>query len=275
MKTRIISAIVALCYFALVLALVNVAPIVLVLSVCALSALAIWEILKETKLVNNKIIIFGCCLYAFIFPLIQGNYIKININLFKLVFVLFLIIVSLAMHSKTTPKELAVSFSFTLMLSFAFSCLMLLVINYKSRYGLLYLLLACCFAWGSDTGAYFTGVFFGKHKLAPVISPKKTIEGAIGGVVFCTALTVLIGYIYNSNNVLQINIYKLIIIAPVFSVIGIIGDLFASYIKRSCNIKDYGKIMPGHGGVLDRFDSLLLISPAFLIVENIFPLFKI
>lgn len=273
MKTRILSAIVALAYFAIVLSLINVAPIVLVISISILSALAIWEILNETKLVENKVLTIGCCAFAFLVPICYEVLYILTFIFFNVVFALYLIIVSISMHSKTKPQELAISYAFTTIISFAFTSLMILIKS--SSYGLWYLLLVCCFAWGSDTGAYFTGVFLGKHKLAPTISPKKTIEGAVGGLVICTILSLLIGIIFNVTvKSANFDLLKLGIITPFFSVLGIIGDLFASYIKRSCNIKDYGKIMPGHGGVLDRFDSLLLISPIFWLLIQIMPLIE-
>ncbi len=127
-------------------------------------------------------------------------------------------------------------------------------------------------SWGGDTSAYFAGYFFGKRKLAPNLSPKKTIEGAIGGVIgsiffsnlFLFAYSLLKPMVENSNTVYNSSVKSIVIfsiIAGIGSVVGIYGDLFASAIKREVNIKDYGKIMPGHGGVLDRFDSVLLVTP--------------
>lgn len=273
MKTRIISAAVALCLFVGVLSLRNVAPGVLYGAFCLLNLLAVWEILHETKLVKNKLLIYGGLLYAVLYPLgyigVLGRVDTLHINI---IYALYLLIVSLANHSTTAPYETASSFCFPLFLSFSFSTLISLI-RPKDGSGLLYLILACVFAWGCDTGAYFTGVFFGKHKLCPIISPKKTVEGAVGGIVICTALSILVGIIFNSTSSTHIvNLVKLGIITPFFAVIGMIGDLLASYIKRSCNIKDYGKIMPGHGGVLDRFDSLLLISPVFCVLLELMPI---
>lgn len=111
-------------------------------------------------------------------------------------------------------------------------------------------------AWGTDTCAYFVGYLFGKRKLWEEISPKKTIEGAIGGVIGCTILTTLYAYILRPEF-----IYYAIILGVLGSVISQLGDLTASKIKRSVDIKDYGNIMPGHGGVLDRFDSIIFTAP--------------
>lgn len=111
-------------------------------------------------------------------------------------------------------------------------------------------------AWGTDTCAYFAGYFFGKNKLWEEISPKKTIEGAIGGVVGATLLAVLFAFWLN-----RAFVPYAIPLGIVGSVLSQIGDLMASKIKRYVNIKDYGHIMPGHGGVLDRFDSIILTAP--------------
>ena len=135
-----------------------------------------------------------------------------------------------------------------------------------------FILLILCFAWGGDTCAYFAGRAFGKHKLCPVVSPKKTVEGAIGGVLGTMVFGVVATLIYSiaanrmeaftRSNIgvsgFQVHIALLGCIA---AVLGIYGDLFASVVKRQCGIKDYGTIFPGHGGILDRFDSVMFIAP--------------
>ncbi len=126
-------------------------------------------------------------------------------------------------------------------------------------------------SWGCDTMAYVTGRLFGKHKMAPVLSPKKSIEGAVGGVIGAA----LIGGIYaaiagrymqSSSN--QILIYALI--SAVGALISMVGDLAASAIKRNHNIKDYGKLIPGHGGILDRFDSVIITAPIIYMLARAF-----
>lgn len=111
-------------------------------------------------------------------------------------------------------------------------------------------------AWATDTSAYFTGYFLGKIKLCPNISPKKTVEGAIGGLIGSFLFCSIFAYIYLIEYVLSIMLLSIL-----GSVVSQVGDLTASKIKRYVEIKDFGKIMPGHGGVLDRFDSILFIAP--------------
>ncbi|MBP1755457.1 MAG: putative rane protein [Firmicutes bacterium] len=117
-------------------------------------------------------------------------------------------------------------------------------------------------AWGSDTCAYAVGMLIGKHKFAPKLSPKKTLEGCVGGVVGAA----LIGFLYATltrNQITGIQNPQLIfaIIGAASSIISQIGDLAASAIKRNHNIKDYGNLIPGHGGILDRFDSIIFTAP--------------
>ncbi len=128
------------------------------------------------------------------------------------------------------------------------------------KYGMHYIIFLFVNIWLLDTGAYFIGKMFGKHKLAPVISPKKTIEGALAGVI--TAIIVSLAY---RHFFLQdvITTKEAIIFALVISFVGQFSDLAESLFKRDCNIKDSGNILPGHGGMLDRFDSYLFCAPIF------------
>lgn len=142
-----------------------------------------------------------------------------------------------------------------------------------------FILLILCFAWGGDTAAYFAGRAFGKHKLAPVVSPHKTVEGAVGGVLGSMlagcVLTLVYSLLSAHYNVLSIGVQPrhylvLLGMGAVASVLGILGDLFASSVKRQVGIKDYGTIFPGHGGILDRFDSVMFIAPFVSIAVRYF-----
>ncbi len=116
---------------------------------------------------------------------------------------------------------------------------------------------------GSDTFAYFVGRSFGKRKLSKELSPKKTVEGAIGGVVGAALLAVLYG-MYMHRFITDVSVYQYIglgIMGAVGSVISQFGDISASAMKRICGIKDFGKLMPGHGGLLDRIDSIIFVAP--------------
>ena len=120
-------------------------------------------------------------------------------------------------------------------------------------------------AWSTDTGAYFVGVMMGKHKLIPGVSPNKTVEGAIGGVFGCAAGYAIYGAVLTLAYNVKVNWGMLMLLAVIIAVVDQLGDLIASYIKREQGIKDFGTIFPGHGGVLDRFDSIIAIAPVIYI----------
>ena len=117
-------------------------------------------------------------------------------------------------------------------------------------------------AWITDTFAYFTGMLIGKHKLIESVSPKKTVEGSIGGVVFCAASFAVFGLVVDTWFGQDANLLFLIISGVILSLIAQIGDLIMSVVKRHYQIKDFGKLFPGHGGMLDRFDSAIMAIPA-------------
>ena len=117
-------------------------------------------------------------------------------------------------------------------------------------------------SWICDTCAYLAGMAFGKHKLAPVLSPKKSVEGAIGGVVGSAAVGALFGWLFLDKLFVGQNmVWVIALICGVGAVISQVGDLAASGIKRNHEIKDYGKLIPGHGGIMDRVDSVLFTAP--------------
>ncbi len=119
-------------------------------------------------------------------------------------------------------------------------------------------------SWGNDTFAYFTGVFLGKHKMAPILSPKKSIEGAVGGIAGATVLGALLGYVVSAK-ITATFLHPVLLFAVascIGAVLAIIGDLTASAIKRNHEVKDYGTLIPGHGGILDRYDSVIFTAPA-------------
>ena len=120
-------------------------------------------------------------------------------------------------------------------------------------------------SWGTDTFAYLFGIVFGKHKLYPSISPKKTVEGSLGGIFGSLILLILFNYF-----VLNYNIIFVIFSGILLSIVAQLGDLFASKIKREMGIKDFSDIIKGHGGFLDRFDSIIFVTPLVYIVFCVF-----
>lgn len=126
------------------------------------------------------------------------------------------------------------------------------------------IIMVCLCAWMTDTAAFFSGKLFGKHKLIEHVSPKKTVEGAIGGVLFTALSSAVYAFILMRLNVIDstiMNYTEFAFLGLFGSIMSQLGDLFASAIKRDCGIKDFGTIFPGHGGILDRFDSVVFIVP--------------
>ncbi|MBQ1231770.1 MAG: phosphatidate cytidylyltransferase [Clostridia bacterium] len=264
MKTRIISGVIgALIFIAIILISTDILlptgfPIILTLVLSLLSAMGVYELLHNTGIVKNNIIMGISCAFSFLLVIAFSIYGAMAGITLYFAFVAVLLTVSLTVHSKTSYAELVASQAYTLFVAYAFYCLDNIVRNY----GKFAFLLVFIFAWLTDTFAYFTGVFFGKHKLCPVLSPKKTIEGAVGGVVGCVICTV-VACVIRIKLGGDVNIIAFIPATIIFSILGMVGDISASYIKRAVGIKDYGNIMPGHGGVIDRFDSVLLIAPVY------------
>ena len=126
--------------------------------------------------------------------------------------------------------------------------------------GLAVVFLALFIVWSTDIGAYFVGKSIGKRKLIPDVSPNKTVEGSIGGILSAVVVAILM-FIFYKNDLPQIGFVKLVLFTIVFSIVGQIGDLVESSIKRHYGVKDSGKLLPGHGGVLDRFDNLIFVFP--------------
>lgn len=271
MKTRIISAGIGIALLSVVL--LSRQPVVINICISIVNLVALIEILFVTKYVTYRPMLLVGGAYALLVPFIYSGYVVFDINTINVLYVILLFAVTLLNPKEVTPQQVAFTFTMSMLLTYAFSSFLLIL---AKQHGLFYFILACNCAWVTDAGAYFIGSFFGKHKMAPEISPKKTIEGAVGGVVTSLIAAVIISLIYQYT-VLEsgaVDLVTVLVVTPVFSVAGMMGDLIASYIKRSCNLKDYGNIMPGHGGVLDRFDSLLVTVPLFYVLLNFIPIIK-
>ena len=124
-------------------------------------------------------------------------------------------------------------------------------------------------SWGCDTCAYCVGMLIGKHKMSPVLSPKKSVEGAVGGVVGAALLGAIYAAVVGSHLEAENPVITYAIICAVGALISMVGDLAASAIKRNHNIKDYGTLIPGHGGILDRFDSVIFTAPVIYYLAKI------
>ena len=269
MKTRIITAVVASVLFAIVIAAAVIFnPIVLEVALVLVGALGVYEALVPTKYVKSKLIIAACIIYALVTPFVYAGTIPVAHEVCLVALGLIVFSAGMFMHKTVIPTEVTYAFSMTVMLTFCFWALAS-VFNSIDGHGLFYFILVFIVAWGCDTGAYFSGYFFGKHKMAPEISPKKTVEGAIGGIITTMLIMLVACVVFGKITDAKANTILLVAVTPIISFAGMMGDLIASYIKRACGIKDYGKIMPGHGGILDRFDSVIAVVPLmYIIVSN-------
>ena len=136
--------------------------------------------------------------------------------------------------------------------------------------GIIFIWMIYAGSWGSDVGAYTFGKLFGKHKLVPNLSPKKTVEGAVGGIVASAFWGFLFAVLFRDHIDIAMPYLTCACISAAASVVAQIGDLAASAIKRQCNIKDFGKCLPGHGGILDRYDSIIFVAPLVYFLDICF-----
>ena len=242
------------------------------IALAILSLFAVYEMLRVIGFDKKYFVSIPAYLMALGFPFgayfvgeWRINYILIlAAALFAYLFYLFY--VAVFMRGKLKFSEVGEAFAAVAYVVASFTSMA--VLRYMQAGIWLFVMLLVC-AWGSDVFAYFTGVLFGKHKLIPEISPKKTVEGSIGGIVCASLLLVLFGFIVSKVSDYTPNYIVLAVAGVVLSASSQIGDLIASLIKREHDVKDYGKIFPGHGGVMDRFDSVMSIATILMIIANI------
>jgi phosphatidate cytidylyltransferase len=265
MKTRIITAIVAILIFVPVLIFSD--TIIFPIAFGILATVAAWEVLacvgmrKNTSAVILSMIATAAAMAgAAHLSSTPGGTDHFEQLLLTFTYVYLFLMLTLSVFSKGKfPVGRALTAS-AMVFYVVFGFASVLLLRSEPHGGYLYLLIFLS-AWVTDTGAYFTGVFFGKHKLIPDVSPKKTVEGAIGGVVTCVLTFVIFGAVVGAISDLTPHYFRLALVGVVVSVVSMIGDLIASLLKRKYGIKDYGKLFPGHSGVMDRFDSVLATAP--------------
>ena len=278
MKKRLITAAVGIAFFIVILFFSG--GIVLNIAVSILSVIAIWEIFVATKYINNIPLLVVNMVFAFAVPFFRTPY---SNNVSKVCILLFIIALFVIMlKQKVKIEQIGLVFMLNTVISFAFSSIIYLrdlpespVYHLQPIDGAFFIVFAVGGAWITDAGAYFVGRFLGKHKMAPTISPHKTWEGAAGGIIINVIGLVIISWVYiffYLKDTGHINYIAVVIYGVLCAVAAIVGDLAMSFIKRSCNIKDFGNIMPGHGGVLDRFDSLLLVAPLLYVMLPLLPI---
>lgn len=270
MKQRILSGAVLVLFCAAIIVFNTSFPLALNFAVAVISFIAMHEILKAMGLEKKWFLSLPSLAAAAVIPFCEGD-------LQLLVYCLFTALVFTAMvlyHRETTFKEVGVLYSMVVLIPSGLQCLVSLR-GLSGEHGMYYVLVAVFSAWVADAGAYFAGTFFGRHKLCPEISPKKTVEGAVGGLVLNVAVIMLSGVLlsqYFGSEGMQVHYLPLFLIGFFGSPISILGDLSFSLIKRSCHIKDFGQVIPGHGGILDRFDSVIFTAPFVYLLASYLPL---
>lgn len=274
MKTRVITAVVGLAVLALVMFAFNTVAFNLI--VCAIALVAIHEVYNAVGFGKKELPLFLVMIpYTLVVMLSNSPYVRgmlLPCSFLILVFYAIYLVVMNGTVSFTKASGLVMYSGIIIYCFYSLIHLKQILPVEKYQYdAVFFILLILCFAWGGDTCAYFAGRAFGKHKLCPVVSPNKTVEGAVGGVlgtmVFGVVATVIYSVVADRTDVFTrsnfgVSMYLIIaLLGIVAAVLGIYGDLFASVVKRQCGIKDYGTIFPGHGGILDRFDSVMFIAP--------------
>lgn len=257
MKTRIIAAAVLL---PLLILLLFWAPLWLSALIAGLlSALASYELLFRTGLLKHGRLNLYSALMAF--GVSMWSYFQWNYGVILLAVLIFYILVfgeMMIAHLHLHIKDAALCFLSGIVLPFMLTSLVRILCMEKGR---MLICIPFIMAFMSDAGAYFVGIFFGKHKLCPEISPKKSVEGLFGGVVIGTLSLLLYGFIINFFFDAGTRYLPLLIYGVIGTLASAFGDLCLSVIKRQTGIKDYGNLIPGHGGVLDRLDSVLIAAP--------------
>lgn len=251
MKTRIISGIVMGAIVAAVLAVGYLwNTTVITVAIGFLAVVAVYELLHNAVKIESKLCLIGAAVFVFLNSLALLS--SVESLILAVIYFVYAAACTLKNHKEFSMAHILGACFAPVALSTAFNFLNYIIISEKNIY---YLLLLFNFSSVCDMGAYFVGVTLGKHKLCPEISPKKTVEGAVGGILSSMVVTIIIYFIFKKA------FFAPLLLTIPFCILGMIGDLFASAIKRSVDLKDYGNLIPGHGGILDRLDSILMIAP--------------
>lgn len=285
MKQRVITAVVLLAILALVVWQINTPLFVAVIAF--LAAVAANEIMNCANVKNKFIVVvgtaFAACVPFFasakvLLPFVDsepwGNVINAVPNVaFVIVLVLVFLLAMLKGYAHTKFEDVAVSVFASVLVPYGFSVFVRLRDMFENeQFGIYLIFFGLICALGTDSGAQLGGMAFGKHKMSPNISPKKTVEGAICGVLFALILNGGAAALYNLLAEVKLETSQIVILLlcslPI-SFMGMMGDLSASVLKRNFGVKDFGKIFPGHGGVMDRFDSSLFTIPLTYVVALI------
>lgn len=290
MKKKVIAGILCALAGITVISLRNVAAWILPVSAAVVSLMSTYEIVHalgvkklSIKILSGAVSVIIPISFWLREPIAQlGESWGLNIKPMYFILLFGLLIYILALFDFEEIKFQTASAVVVTSLAIPFAVTVLLYCNeidkifpndgYTKSHGLFLILFVMFCAWLTDTFAYFAGSFLGKHKLCPKISPKKTVEGAVGGVLG-GILSAVILYAVFENFVFDEphkRYLEVVLVSAVLSVLGMLGDLTFSVLKRNCEIKDFSNLVPGHGGIMDRFDSEVFVLLGFYAITNIF-----
>lgn len=273
MKTRIIVAVISVPLLFLVL--FYLPPMAVAAFVAVVAAVASFELLRAVGACTQKRLCVYASVAAAVIPI--AAYFSRDDLIFRAVLVLLMAllfgdaVLSCKPDKKIALQKVAAALFGGALIPWMLSAIVSLKLLENGRY---YVLIPFIIAFVTDGGAYFTGFFFGKHHPFPLVSPKKTAEGCIGGIVTCVAAIVIFGVILRYAAGFCVDFWAMAAYGLAGGIITELGDLAFSLIKREYGIKDYGNLLPGHGGMLDRFDSMVFAAPGIYLLVELFPAFS-
>lgn len=245
-------------------------PICAAIVIGLMASIASFELLYRTGLLRHLRLNIYSAVMAFL--VCMWSYYGCNRGLMLLGLLVYYVLLfgeMMASHVKLQMKDALICVLSGMIFPYMISSLLRILMMENGEY---LVLMPFILAILSDTGAYFVGITLGKHKLCPIVSPKKTVEGLIGGVVTAVIGMMLYAFIISRYWQVELHQFYVLIYGVVGALGGVFGDLSLSVIKRQTGIKDYGNLIPGHGGILDRFDSVMITAPLTEALLLILPL---
>ncbi len=276
MKQRVITAILFGIVFIGAMLLMN--TIAFPVFVALLSCIAVWEIEKATGL-SNKLIIVSSLVFSALIPFLVHFGVNVPVAAVGGLYVIITLILMLIRFEQTRFEQAVIAIFASVCVPYSFSLMIVFrdidkhFDGFKRIEGIFLLIFVFFASWMTDTFAYFVGRKLGKHKLCPKISPKKTVEGLIGGILGAVLLSELLLFVFIKfffEGGSTFTYVEVAIFAIILSGVSVFGDLAASTIKRNFGVKDFGNLLPGHGGIMDRFDSALFVMPVAYAIISLF-----
>ncbi len=280
MTKRLITAAIGVPIGILIIYLGSISPHIMLAATDILSVMAVFEVLSAAKYTRYRSITMLSLMFSALLPMF---FCYDDLRRFAIpvafLFLILLFACTLMRHKEIKFEELGFIAFISICIPFSISTLAFFCFQFR-EHGTFLVVFTLVTAWIADGGAYFAGTFLGRHKLCPEISPKKTWEGFFGGLITAVVFAVILGFGYELWDIITtgeqhftVNIPILVGAAVVSTFLGLLGDLIASLLKRQCGVKDFSEILPGHGGVMDRFDSVLLVAPfIYLLCKALFPI---